>query len=77
MMFARINFTISFKVSFNLAEQELQSRRRQIFSLLGIEHEKLENGDFTSLRNEIFLQLRKSAAEINLKHVVDVSRVIQ
>ena len=62
------------KVSFHLTKQELESRQRKIYSFLGVELRKLENGDYASLTNEILLQLRRSAAEIDLKHVVNVSR---
>ncbi|XP_028391031.1 mitochondria-eating protein-like [Dendronephthya gigantea] len=58
-------------VSFHLVGQELESRKMKIYALLGIKQEKKDEDEYASLKNEITLQFRKSASEIDLKHIVD------
>lgn len=58
-------------MSFRLVGQELESRKMKIYSLLGVKQENKE--EHASLKKEITLQFRKSACEVDLNHVVDVS----
>ena len=58
-----------------MAQQEIENRRRKIYSLLHMD-DKLSRNDCSSLRNEISLQLRRSAPKIDLQQLVEVGPVL-